>query len=536
MSIKGNTLYLDIAKYAKESRATALSFRSKKISYADFLSRVDIMAKKFSATGIIKDMVVTLISPNIPEAVISLYALNKIGAIISILHPGTPKATLLEHLAYTHSQVTIFFEGLYTNYQEIIETYPQQFIFLSAVNDLGLFEKGNYKNKYKDSLSKIKPACIFSSLDKLKTEEERSQFDINEDSSKLSIFLRNNLTIGKNKTIMLADRSLSFIASQASNIYSCDIKGLGVLGILPLFHSFGLVLGMHTALANKATLILNTTFDSNEITSLINKNSLHILLLNTYLLKKLLKDEKFNNANLKNLKSSLIDFERPSMQLVEKFNKLMKDHSSDNRLYEAYGLNETGSLVSVNTLADHKLSSVGKPLMNTKVKIVDPTNRKVELSYNETGEILVAGLNSCLGYYNQEKRKQPFFTDARRITYIGTGDLGYLDKDGFLYLSRKNRESIKIAGFNINPAYIEKLSCEVDGVIHAVALYIDGKHPYFHLYIENHSHEDAEIQNAVRTYLEARLLPYSMPEKITILPHFPRTSDGKVDRKALIHF
>ncbi len=531
------TLYQDIMQYANDKKTVALSFKSKKITYHDLLHRIDIMALKLTATGIFKDMVVTLLSPSIPEAIITLYALNKIGAIVSLLHPDTPKETLEESILYTHSQVTILFEGYYTRYQEKILTLNQQFLYLSALPDLTLIDKGRYLVKYQESISKPNPAQLLNSCSKLKTEEERADFDLNMDENKISILLRKSSTFEKLKTILLCDREFSYLANQAKDIFPFELNGMTLLNPFPLYTPFSLACGIHLPLVNHMSVQLMLHLDTTEIANLINRNQLHILLLTPYLINRLLDDVKFISANLKNLKWSLAYSPQGSTSLFEQFNRIMQSHGSLNRVYETYMSFEGASLLTLNTPIAHRQKSVGKPLKKANIKIVDPANRKIELEPNQIGEILYNGPNMCLGYYNTDKRKQPFFTDQRRITYLGTGDLGYIDSDGYLYITKTNESNVFIADYPICLNDIETLAKEVPGVIEAAALYIEKrKHPYVHLFIENHKEDDDELKERVKTYLNARLFRYAQPKKISVLPHFPRTSLGKIDRKALIHF
>jgi long-chain acyl-CoA synthetase len=234
---------------------------------------------------------------------------------------------------------------------------------------------------------------------------------------------------------------------------------------------------------------------------------------------------------------TFVGADKISETLVTEFNELMKKHGSQNRIYEGYGQTEIVTVGFVNTINDHRMGSVGKPLDGLRVKIVNPEDRRKELPVGEDGEILITGPSNCLGYLNTPKNRQPFFTDAKKITYIGTGDIGHVDEDGYLYFKNRYNDVVKIAGFNVYLADIENLADEIDGVVDAAAIYVSKEeHPYIHLYVENHSKDDKLLKEELLNHLKAHLIKYSLPEKVSILPHFPRTSVGKIDKKALIHF
>ncbi len=533
---KINTLYLDIAQYKNDTTRTAIYFRKKKISFYEFNNRIDAMAKKLTYIGIKKDTVVTLLSPNVPEALVTLYALSKIGAIVSILHPLIPIKGLTDSIRQTNSEYTIIFDLRYDVYMKELENVIQRIYFISMDGDLSFMERFFARKKLEEERKNVDKEKILSSTLPLSEEEKDLDVEINEDAYKVSAYLRSGGTTGKSKTVILNDKAIRYAGSLANEILGKDIGTMTMIGVLPMFHGFGLAMGIHAPLMNNTATYLMMKFDAEEIARGINRNQINLLVGVPYMIEKLLDCGKFRKAKLENLYMTFVGADKPKEALINKFDDLMKKHGSINRLYEGYGLTEVVTVDVVNTIKDHKIGSLGKPIRGIKVKIVNPEDRREEMPIGTDGEILLSGESNCLGYLNCDKRHQPFFTDSKKTTYVCTGDIGHMDNDGFLIFKNRNKDMIKIAGYNVFPSDIEKLAMQVEGVIDCAAVFVDGSHPYIHLYLENHSVNDEKLANEVMTHLRENLIRYSLPEKVTCLPHFPRTAVGKIDRLALIHF
>ena len=171
----------------------------------------------------------------------------------------------------------------------------------------------------------------------------------------------------------------------------------------------------------------------------------------------LLKDKKFvNNPNIKNIIQTFVggDFAHPTLQ--DRLNALLKKHGSNARLLEGYGLTETVTVNCVNRASDERKGSVGKPLLGYKMKIVDLETKK-ELGPNQDGEIIVTCDAIMNGYLkDEETTNQVLKKDENGVLWVYTGDLGYMDEDGYLYLKSRLKRVIKVSGVPVFPSEVEK--------------------------------------------------------------------------------
>ena len=528
MNKQGQTLYLAIEKY-RNSSSVALYFQNKTIHFPELLSRIDKMASVLVSLGIKKDTVVALLAPNVPETIITLYALSKIGAIASILHPLLPPEVLYESLVETKATHFIILDALACQYLEVLKRTDVKTYYISALPDLNPLMRIGFHTLYKKAL---KPLNKSNYLYKMTSD---INVEINRDGLKPSLYLRSGGTTGKSKTVVLNEEAINFVTRQSAEILCHETKGFSMIGLMPIFHGFGLAMGIHAPLSNDAASALMISYNGKEIVKKIKQNKINVLLTIPYLTDKLLARKDFSGKKLQNLIATYIGADKPEKRLFTEFNRRMEEASSINRLLEGYGLTETATVNFVNTLKNNKIGSVGKPLKGVKVKIINSN-----ISYDEAlkplaiGEILISSPSLCLGYLNLSNEQQPFYYDKEGVKWLKTGDMGYLDADGFLFFINRVKDVYKIAGYNIFPHDIETLADEIEEVKSSAAIYINNpKHPYFTLYLESDTSDKQALIAKVRKHLESHLIKYSIPEKILVYPNLPRTDIGKIDRNKL---
>lgn len=520
-----DTLYLSLIPYAA-SRDTALYFREEKISFRSFLSRIDSMADTFHALGIRQGTVVSLLSPNVPEAIVALYALSKIGATMSLLHPLLPKEVLRESLRETKSDYLLVLDVLFENYADIPDL-PKDTYFLSAYPDLNPVVKLGFKMLYRRQLSCVDPSRYLFRL-----RFPKQDFPVNEDADRGSLLLRSGGTTGRSKTVVCTEHGINFVTRQSETILCSPCKGHSMIGVLPIFHGFGLAMGIHAPLSNGAASALMISYSGKEIVRKIRQNRLNVLLTIPYMADKLLKTKGFSGKKLRNLLSTFIGADKPEDRLFDEFDVRMKEAGSINRLLEGYGLTETITVNFVNTLKDNRRGSVGKALEGVKLRIADENDLDKDLGPDQVGTIMISSPSVCLGYLNTPEDRQPFHYDGDGTKWLVTGDVGYRDKDGFLFFKNRARDVHKIAGYNVFPSEIEEVANSHPDILSSAAVFIESPtHPYMVLYCLAKEGKTPEAE--LRKYLQDRLIRYSVPERIVILKTFPRTDIGKIDRNRL---
>lgn len=526
-----STLYQSINQNY-DFKGTALTFKGKKISYSNLMDNVDIFASKLYNYGIRKDMVVTLVSPNIPETIYSLYALNKIGAIVLVVHPLIPAKTLKSAMDGTGSKIVIVPDIRASFYQE--ELKDKDMLLLTPKYDLKFPIGALYPTVYHKVLKNIDKTKYINRLPL-----SPIKFPINEDDKKASIYLRSGGTTGDSKTIVLNDYAINRIAYQCFDILEFNprqAENKKMLAVLPIFHGFGLAMGVHAPLVNRITSALMLSFDPKLVSKMIRKNELSFIILIPYMARKLLALKGFKGKGLKNLSHAFIGGDKVDLKIFEEFDNRMKENGSSCILMEGYGLTEVVTVNTVNTLKKRKVGSVGLPLEGVKIRITDQDGKV--LGPNENGNIELNSDMLMLGYLNDEETtKKVVIQDEDGLKWLRTGDIGMLDSDGYLFFKQRQKEVFKIAGMNVFPNDIESRALKFQDVKEAAAIFFEKtSHSYVTLFLESQTEDKEKLVSQVRKLLEDELIKYSVPEKIIVLESFPRTNVGKIDRKKLADF
>lgn len=215
---------------------------------------------------------------------------------------------------------------------------------------------------------------------------------------------------------------------------------------------------------------------------------------------------------------------------VEHFDMILKKYKSSARLFRGYGLTEVSSVCAANTFEHYRPYSCGKAIPYTKIEIWDEENNL--LSPNTIGEIAIGSPSVMRGYLNEVNG----FVHKEGIKWVKTGDMGYMDEDGYLYILDRRKRSIKINAINVFPSEIENLVKKLDYIDEACAVpYHYNEKTYIKLYITMKDKEIAEerVKREILTLCKKNLIKYSVPRVIEIVEEMPRTKFGKIDFKKL---
>ena len=507
----------------------AIKYLGRKINYSSFLEKIDIAAKGFKNLGIRKGDIVTILLPNIPEVLICVYALNKIGAVANMTHPLSASEEIKETIISTNSKYLIIYDASYEKIRNYIKNLNmQKVIFVSPGNSLwkikGLLYDLSQKHKFlhhpKDSLFLDWPKFFFLARFVQNTSYPKNGRDTP------AVILHSGGTSGNPKHVVIQNRAFIFGAkTEATSLHKLR-RGDSALAIMPNFHGFGLSVLMHTPLALGYTTILVPNFDAKKFDTLIS-------------------NQNESNLDLSFLKYVISGGDILPKQLEDKVNLYLQEHHAKTKIIQGYGLSEALACVSIASDDIYKSGSVGIPLAGNYIKIIDAATRK-ELPYLKIGEIVIASKALMMGYLNNEKETN----EALQIhndghVWLHTGDLGYMDKDGFLFYQGRIKRMIISSGYNVYPSRIEEvieshpavLQCSVVGVPHfykqeVPKAFIVLKEDLQGMFIKQELDKIA-IKNDIKNYCAKKLSKYMIPNDIVIRKSLPKTKLGKVDFQKL---
>ena len=522
--------------------SVAIEYLGNKIKYKKFLKKIDRCAISFKYNGVKKGDIISICLPNVPEALICLYALNKIGAIGNMIHPLSAEEEIKESLISTKSKYLVMIDMFYSKVKNIISsTNVKKVIFVSASNSMKFYMKLPYKimniKKYEHyHLNKLYTNWFLFNLKSLFVNKKNIKFKKYTKNTP-AVILHSGGTSGKPKNVVIQNRAFLLLTEQDKVIVKNMNVGEGCLAIMPNFHGFGLAVSMHVQIACGYKCILVPTFDPKKFDVLLNKTKPSIIFGVPTLFEALINSNNVKNLDLSNLKYVISGGDTLPKTLEDDVNRYLIKHNADTIITQGYGLTEALSAICLGTKKINKSGSIGIPMPGNYIKIINPVTRE-RCKYNEVGEICIHNKALMLGYLNNETETNEALQmhDDGHI-WLHTGDLGYMDEDGFTFYKGRSKRMIICSGYNVYPSHIESvieshpavLQCSVVGMPHPYKkevpkAFIVLKSGFHGLFIKN------EIKEFCKKNLEHHMVPY----KFIYRKSLPKTKIGKVDFRKLM--
>lgn len=525
--IENLTLYQAYVQASlKTPSETAIYYFETKISYAKLLERIDEMASILQNLYLIEKGDVVLVSlPNIPETIVLFYALNKIGAISNMVHPNSPFEVMQKYYNDANCKIAFLFENrVYKELNSYME-FNGNIVLCSAANSLPLRKKETYLFMNRKMIKDLKEARKFQFYANLKSNNLLSKEVVLEPED-TSVLLHSASTTGISKTICLGSKSFNFTASRICEIMCVEpekLIGKSLISVLPSFHGFGLCMTMHAPLVNSFGIVLIPKFSTKEIVKAMNRWKNVICICGVpNIFKELIKDSNFiNSRHLKTLTSCFSGGDSLSPLIKENFDSIFIRKNSRCRLYEGYGLTEALAVCSVNTHKHHKTGSIGYPISGVSFAIIGEDNKM--LKPYEIGEISIKSDNNMIGYYNDEKATKATYYKG----YLKTGDLGFIDEDGFVYFKARKKRVIKVNGVAVFPHEIESVVSNMSGVSAVCVVEIPDEKTVnaAKVYVVSKDKDPDRIKNQCRR----KLISWSIPKEVEFVKSLPMTKYNKVD-------
>ena len=477
--------------------------------------------------------------PNMPNVLVSLYALNKIGAIANMVHPLSSEEEILFSLTSTKSKHLIMLNTFYTKIENIIDkTDVKEVIFASASDYMPFFLKVGYNlsqiGKYKKHPKRDKYLSWKGFYKKYYSTEYIKFPKFGKDTP--AVIIHSGGTSGTPKNVVIQNRAFILGALQEKismkNLHAGDC----CLAIMPNFHGFGLSVLMHTPLALGCYSILIPQFDAKKFDIMFHKKNPSCVLGVPTLYEALMSNNNVKNLDLSNLKYIVSGGDILPKSLENKMNEYLKEHNSLGKITQGYGLSEALAAVCLACDDVNKSGSVGIPLAGNQVKIIDPATRET-LNYGDVGEICVHSKAFMQGYLNDESETNTALQVHKDgHVWLHTGDLGYMDEDGFVFYKGRLKRMIVSSGYNVYPSHVEEvieshpavLQCTVVGVPHPYKqevpkAFIVLKEGYIAMF----------VKDDIKAYCKKKLSKYMIPAEFVFRKRLPKTKLGKVDFKSL---
>ena len=519
---------------------TAYIFQGKKTTFAQFMTRIESAAKGLTAMGIGKGDKVTICMPNSPQALDCFYALNRIGAIANMIHPLSAAQEIAFYLNFSKSKAILTLDQFYHKVASIMPQVQQECtIFVAKIADelpfpLNLiypFTKGG-KHPLPTSGYTLWQHVLCAGTDVMQLPVDEGKAD------DCAAILYSGGTTGTSKGIMLSSRNFNALGLQtiaASGFGS--VAGMKMLSIMPVFHGFGLGIGIHTALIGGATCILVPQFSVKTYAKILLKQKPNLIPGVPTLFEALLRSPDLKGKDLSFLKGIFSGGDSLSPELKKKADAFLKAHNCAEQIREGYGTTEcvTASCLTPKDYAREK--SIGVPFPDTFYKIVTP-GTKIEVKPGLEGEICISGPTVMLGYMdNPEETANTLQTHADGKTWLHTGDLGYMDEDGFVYFRQRIKRMIITSGYNVYPSQLENIIDGHEKVLLSCCIgipdeYRGQKIRAYVVPMPGIEPTDA-LKEEILSYCSQHIAKYALPRELIWRTELPKTLVGKVAYRVL---
>ncbi|MBQ4370629.1 MAG: AMP-binding protein [Oscillospiraceae bacterium] len=536
------TMALEVYEVAKKyPDYTAYTFFGRKFSYAKAAAEIEKCAKALWTLGVREGQKVTVCMPNCPQAITMFYAINRVGAIASMVHPLSGEKEIEFYLNDAESVAALTLDQFCGKFMSVWPNTPalKNLIVASVADEMSPVMKIGYALTKGRGVPKApKKDGVLTWKDFMAGADRASGFAPPEKKAEEgAAILYSGGTTGVTKGILLSNLNFNALGDQVVATNPMFAPGDRMLAIMPMFHGFGLGVSIHTMLTHGGCCILVPQFTPKSYADLLRKEKPNFIAGVPTLYEALLRIEGLDDLDLSCLKGVFSGGDSLTPELKKRFDAFLKEHKSKVEVREGYGTTEC---VTASCLTPYHMSregSIGIPFPDTFYKIVK-VGTDEEMPYGEEGEICISGPSVMLEYVNHpQETADTLRVHADGRTWVHTGDLGIMDSDGFIYFRQRIKRMIITSGYNVYPSQVENI-LDAHEYVH-MSCVIGVKDAYKMQKVKAYvmlkpGYEPSEkIKNELLEYCRLHLAKYAVPYDIEFRAELPKTLVGKVAYRVL---
>jgi len=511
----------------------ALYFMGKELTFKELYDESKKVANYLQTLGLQKGDRVAIMLPNCPQAVISYYGALMAGGIVVQTNPLYTERELEYQMIDSGAKYIVCLDILIPRVTNIRNNTSLEHVLVTGIKDYLPFPKNLIyhfiqKKEYNmvinieqsENIHVWKYVMNYASLD-----FDRVEIDPKED---LALLQYTGGTTGHPKGVMLTHYNLVSNVQMCDKwIYKTEEGNETVLGVLPLFHVYGMTALMNLSIMIGARLLLLPKFDAKEVLQTIEKERPSLFPGAPTIYVGLLNHPDLYKYDLSSIEACISGSAPLPVEIQQKFEQV-----TGGKLVEGYGLTESSPVTHANFVWGRRINgSIGVPWPDTDSKIVK-IGTEEEAEIEEVGELIVKGPQVMKGYWNNEEETENTLRDG----WLYTGDLGYMDEEGYFYIVDRSKDMIIAGGYNIYPREVEEILYEFDGVQEVAVAGVPD--PYrgetvkaFIVPKEGQTLNEDELNTFCRKHLAA----FKVPRIYEFRDELPKTAVGKILRRQLIN-
>ncbi|WP_312096221.1 long-chain-fatty-acid--CoA ligase [Niallia sp.] len=530
---RGDTLPQLLENAAKEySKHKAIHFMGKEMTFKTLYKQTLKLAEFLQNLGIEKGDRVAVMLPNIPQTVISFYAILQAGGIVVPVNPLYQEREIEFIMKDSGAKVVITLDMLYNRVEKVKEQTDLEHIIVTSIKDYLPFPKNlvypfiQAKEQGKPPIIQSSKSTHFFTQTMKKNDMQLKEVPINFEED-IAILQYTGGTTGFPKGVILTHQNLIANTSMCRQwLYKMEKGKEAMLAVMPLFHVYGLMTVLVLSVMEVYKMILVPKFDATGLLKTIDKQKPTVFPGAPTIYIGLMNHPDIMKYNLSSIKGAISGSAPLPVEVIEKF-----EQKTGGKIVEGYGLTETSPVTHVNFLWDNEIvkGSIGVPWPGTDAAIFSLETGEM-LPVGEIGELGIKGPQVMKGYWNNEEETNKVLKDG----WLLTGDIAYMDEKGYFYIVDRKKDIIIASGFNIYPREIEEILYEHPAVMEASVVGVKDSYrgetvKAFIVLREGMTVNEEELNQ----FMRRKLASFKVPRIYEFRKELPKTAVGKVLRRQL---
>lgn len=535
LSYEDKPLYSFLKESAEEfPDKVSIHFQGKELTFREVHESALKFAAYLKSIGLQKGERVAVMLPNCPQGVISFFGILMAGGVVVQTNPTYTERELEYQMKDSGAKMILVMDILFPRVSAVASRTDIEHIIVTAIKEYLPFPKNLIypfiqKKQYGIVINVEHEGNhhLFSEIMKRKVTEEVDTvpIDVNND---LALLQYTGGTTGFPKGVMLTHKNLLANTKMCNAwLYKNKRGEERILAILPFFHVYGMTTVLVLSVMEGNTMIIMPKFDVEATLKTIQKQKPTMFPGAPTMYIGLLNHPDIAKYDLSSINACISGSASLPLEVQEQFEKI-----TGGKLVEGYGLSETSPVTHANFIWDQPRvkGSVGLPWPDTDSAILSLESNE-ELPPNEIGEIAIKGPQVMKGYWNRPDETEKTFKNG----WLLTGDLGYMDEQGFFYVVERKKDTIIAGGFNIYPREVEEVLYEHEAIQEVVVAGIPdpyrGETVKAYVVLKKNARVTEEELNE---FARKNLASYKVPRSYEFRDELPKTTIGKILRRVLI--
>jgi len=505
-----------------------ISFFGRELTYRQMDKQVKKFMNILRGFGVKKGDAVSIMSPNCPQNLIAYQAVLRLGAIVVQTNPLYVEREIEHQYNDAGVKLVVALNLMAARVERVMDKTPVENVIVIKLQDYmpwpisWLFPLKLMAQK--QSPEPVASGRFFQWGDLMPAASDQAEPEsVSPDD--VALYQYTGGTTGVAKGVVLTHRNIHANALQGRAWFVDAVEGEEIMMLtLPVFHAFGMTVGMNLGYAIAAKLVLVPKFDPDMVMKQIEKNRVTIFPGVPAMYIAINNHPRASKRDLSSVKYCISGAAPLLGETKSKFEEL-----TGGSLVEGYGLSEASPVTHCNPLpGGSKTGSIGMALPSTEHRVVSETGE--DLPRGETGELVLRGPQVMRGYLNQPEETAACLKDG----WLYTGDMGYVDEDGFVFLMDRKKEMVISGGCNIYPKEVEEELVKIDGVLEAAVIGLPDDRYGERVTACVVLKDGAKVtEGEVIARCKERLASYKTPKQVIFLDSLPKTIIGKVLKRVL---